>query len=50
MTDFLASKRISPDYHQQYLAKNPNGYCGIGAVRVNDIETHVFKSLTSNWV
>jgi len=18
------------DYHQQYLAKNPNGYCGIG--------------------
>ncbi len=18
------------DYHQQYLAKNPNGYCGLG--------------------
>ena len=34
MTDFLASKRISPDYHQQYLAKNPNGYCGIGGCGV----------------
>ncbi len=22
------------DYHQQYLAKNPNGYCGIGGCRV----------------
>ena len=22
------------DYHQQYLAKNPNGYCGIGGVGV----------------
>ncbi len=20
------------DYHQQYLAKNPNGYCGIGGL------------------
>jgi len=20
------------DYHQQYLAKNPNGYCGIGGI------------------
>jgi peptide-methionine (S)-S-oxide reductase len=20
------------DYHQQYLAKNPNGYCGLGGV------------------
>lgn len=26
------------EYHQQYLAKNPNGYCGLGGtgVRVND--------------
>ena len=23
------------DYHQQYLAKNPNGYCGIGGVGVD---------------
>ena len=23
------------DYHQQYLAKNPNGYCGIGGVGVS---------------
>lgn len=22
------------DYHQQYLAKNPNGYCGLGGVNV----------------
>jgi len=22
------------DYHQQYLAKNPNGYCGIGGVGI----------------
>jgi hypothetical protein len=24
---------FSADYHQQYLAKNPNGYCGIGGCR-----------------
>lgn len=23
------------DYHQQYLAKNPNGYCGLGGLRVD---------------
>ena len=23
------------DYHQQYLAKNPNGYCGLGGVNVS---------------
>ena len=22
------------DYHQQYLAKNPNGYCGLGGLGV----------------
>ncbi|NEQ83851.1 MAG: peptide-methionine (S)-S-oxide reductase MsrA [Moorea sp. SIO2I5] len=22
-------------YHQQYLAKNPNGYCGLGGINVN---------------
>jgi peptide-methionine (S)-S-oxide reductase len=22
------------DYHQQYLAKNPNGYCGLGGTGV----------------
>ncbi len=22
------------DYHQQYLAKNPNGYCGIGGIGI----------------
>ena len=30
MTDFRARKCLSADYHQQYLAKNPGGYCGIG--------------------
>ena len=25
------------DYHQQYLAKNPNGYCGIGGTGVKCI-------------
>ncbi|MBE9193920.1 peptide-methionine (S)-S-oxide reductase MsrA [Synechocystis sp. LEGE 06083] len=24
----------SEDYHQQYLAKNPNGYCGLGGTNV----------------
>jgi peptide-methionine (S)-S-oxide reductase len=23
------------EYHQQYLAKNPNGYCGIGGTGVS---------------
>jgi peptide-methionine (S)-S-oxide reductase len=23
------------DYHQQYLGKNPNGYCGIGGTGVS---------------
>ena len=34
MTDCRARKYISADYHQQYLAKNPNGYCGIGGCGV----------------
>ncbi len=25
---------FAEDYHQQYLAKNPNGYCGIGGIGV----------------
>jgi peptide-methionine (S)-S-oxide reductase len=25
---------FAEDYHQQYLAKNPNGYCGIGGTGV----------------
>ena len=32
------------DYHQQYLAKNPNGYCGLGGTGVTcpiGIGTHV---------
>jgi peptide methionine sulfoxide reductase MsrA len=32
--DFRAGKSFSADYHQQYLAKNPNGYCGIGGCGV----------------
>jgi peptide-methionine (S)-S-oxide reductase len=23
------------DYHQQYLARNPNGYCGLGGTGVS---------------
>jgi peptide-methionine (S)-S-oxide reductase len=25
---------FAEDYHQQYLAKNPNGYCGLGGIGV----------------
>ena len=25
---------LAEDYHQQYLAKNPNGYCGLGGTGV----------------
>jgi len=25
---------LAEDYHQQYLAKNPDGYCGIGGCGV----------------
>ena len=27
--DALDTFSFAEDYHQQYLAKNPNGYCGI---------------------
>ena len=30
-----AANCFSADYHQQYLAKNPNGYCGIGGCGVS---------------
>ena len=26
----LGAYQKAEEYHQQYLAKNPNGYCGIG--------------------
>ncbi len=29
------------DYHQQYLAKNPNGYCGLGGTKVCYPETAI---------
>ena len=31
-TEILKNKEyfLAEEYHQQYLAKNPNGYCGIG--------------------
>ncbi|UZQ56355.1 peptide-methionine (S)-S-oxide reductase MsrA [Trichothermofontia sichuanensis B231] len=34
------------DYHQQYLAKNPNGYCGLGGTGVS-CPTSVFAQTTS---
>jgi len=35
-TEILAAPRFyfAEDYHQQYLAKNPSGYCGIGGTGV----------------
>ena len=42
--DFLAERLLAAeapdfyyaeDYHQQYLAKNPNGYCGLGGTGVS---------------
>jgi len=35
-TEISAAGRFyyAEDYHQQYLAKNPNGYCGIGGVGI----------------
>jgi len=35
-TEILAAPEFfyAEDYHQQYLAKNPDGYCGIGGVGV----------------
>ncbi|MCA0044016.1 peptide-methionine (S)-S-oxide reductase MsrA [Celeribacter litoreus] len=35
-TEILPSGKFyyAEDYHQQYLAKNPNGYCGIGGTGV----------------
>ncbi|MBV8929757.1 MAG: peptide-methionine (S)-S-oxide reductase MsrA [Mycobacteriaceae bacterium] len=31
----LRSFYYAEDYHQQYLAKNPNGYCGLGGTGVS---------------
>ena len=35
-TEILAAPKFyyAEDYHQQYLAKNPNGYCGLGGTGV----------------
>ena len=35
-TEILAAPDFyyAEDYHQQYLAKNPNGYCGLGGTNV----------------
>ena len=32
--DFCGQLGFAADYQQQYLAKNPNGYCGIGGCGV----------------
>jgi peptide-methionine (S)-S-oxide reductase len=31
----LSDFYYAEDYHQQYLAKNPNGYCGLGGTGVS---------------
>jgi peptide-methionine (S)-S-oxide reductase len=33
--EFPAGFWYAEDYHQQYLAKNPNGYCGLGGTGVS---------------
>jgi peptide-methionine (S)-S-oxide reductase len=35
-TEILKAPKLyyAEDYHQQYLAKNPNGYCGLGGIGV----------------
>jgi peptide-methionine (S)-S-oxide reductase len=33
--DALDKFHYAEDYHQQYLAKNPGGYCGLGGTGVN---------------
>ena len=35
-TEIIAANTFyyAEDYHQQYLAKNPNGYCGLGGLSV----------------
>jgi peptide-methionine (S)-S-oxide reductase len=35
-TELLSAPEFyyAEDYHQQYLAKNPNGYCGLGGTGV----------------
>jgi peptide-methionine (S)-S-oxide reductase len=38
ITTEIASARefyYAEDYHQQYLAKNPHGYCGLGGCGVS---------------
>jgi peptide-methionine (S)-S-oxide reductase len=36
-TEILAAPEFyfAEDYHQQYLAKNPHGYCGLGGTGVS---------------
>ena len=36
-TEILAAPEFyyAEDYHQQYLAKNPNGYCGLGGTGIS---------------
>lgn len=36
-TEIVAAEKFYPaeEYHQQYLAKNPDGYCGIGGTGVS---------------
>jgi len=29
---------FAEDYHQQYLAKNPNGYCGLGGTNISYVQ------------
>ena len=37
--DFNMPYYFAEDYHQQYLAKNPNGYCGLGGTGIKYVHS-----------
>lgn len=42
----LKNFHMAEDYHQQYLTKNPNGYCHINPIRINAVSKfHVTPDL-----
>ena len=38
LRNFRGISSISADYHRQYLAKNSDGYCGLGPLCQCDLE------------
>jgi hypothetical protein len=46
LCDFRTSSFYAGDYHQQYLAKNPEGYCGLKGTGVS-CEQVLFNGLAN---